>query len=316
MHNMKNGKVLITGAGGQLGAVLTNALGDIFKNEQLIVSDIKEFETPYTFYHLDVTKREDLEKIVKEEKVTQIYHLAALLSAKGENDPLLTRQINSTGMINVLEIARQYNVQKIFYPSSIAVFGKGANLEEASQFEPLIPSTVYGITKVEGELWANYYWKRYQLDVRSLRYPGVIGYQSMPGGGTTDYAVDIFHSALKGEKFNCFLKPDATLPMIYMEDAIRATLELMEAPAEQLKIRTSYNLHGFSFAPEDIYREIKKHIPAFEITYAPDFRQKIADDWPKKIDDRHARKEWNWRPKFGLENMTQDMIENLKPKIS
>lgn len=312
---MNKEKILITGAAGQLGSVLIHSLAEIYKEQQLIVSDIKAFDTPYTFYALDVADEKAVEEVVEKEGVDQIYHLAALLSATGEKNPLLTRAVNSQGLINILEAARKHEVSKVFFPSSIAVFGEGANPEKASQFEPLIPSTVYGITKVDGELWANYYWQKYQLDVRSLRYPGIIGHQSMPGGGTTDYAVDIFYAAIKGEKFECFLKEDARLPMIYMDDAIRATLELMEAPAEQLNIRTSYNLQGLSFTPQEIYEEIKKHIPGFEISYQPDFRQKIAESWPGEIDDQHARKDWKWEEDYDLAAMTEDMIKNLKLKI-
>jgi nucleoside-diphosphate-sugar epimerase len=315
-RKMSKDKILVTGAGGQLGAVLTEALNESYSTEQIIVSDIKSFDTAFPYCELDVTDKAALADLVQKESINQIYHLAAILSAKGEKDPLKTRHINTSGMMNVLEVSRQTEVRKIFYPSSIAVFGEGANLEEAKQYEPLVPSTVYGITKVDGELWANYYWERYQLDIRSLRYPGVIGYQSMPGGGTTDYAVDIFHAALKGDSFNCFLKKDTTLPMIYMDDAIRATMELMEAPAEKLNIRTSYNLHGLSFSPEEIYQEIKKHIPSFEINYKPDYRQKIAEGWPRKIDDTEARQDWAWSPNYDLQRLVGDMIKNLKQKIS
>jgi nucleoside-diphosphate-sugar epimerase len=204
----------------------------------------------------------------------------------------------------------------VFCPSSIAVFGEGINRDLATQNDVLIPKTVYGITKVAGELWTNYYWERYQLDVRSIRYPGVIGYQTLPGGGTTDYAVDIYHAAVEGKTFNCFLKPDARLPMIYMEDAIRGTMELMEAPKEDLSVRTSYNLQGFSFTPEEVYASIKKYMPNFEIQYKPDYRQKIAENWPQAIDDSKARADWGWKPAYNLDEMSIDMLENLKKQKS
>ena len=261
---------------------------------------------------MDVTDRKRLEEIVNKEGITQIYHLAAILSAKGEEKPLFTNDVNIQGLLNVLEVARKEQVRKVFCPSSIAVFGEGIQRDMARQQDVLIPKTVYGITKVAGELWTKYYWDRYQVDVRSLRYPGVVGYQTLPGGGTTDYAVDIYHAAVKGEDFSCFLKEDAKLPMIYMEDAIRATLELMEAPAEHIKQRTSYNLQGFSFTPAEIYASIKKYMPNFDISYEPDERQKIAEAWPRAIDDVEARKDWGWKPKFTLDEMTADMIENLQ----
>jgi len=307
-----NDKILITGAGGQLGGVLTEALGKIYPDKNIIVTDIRPFDSPHTFYEVDVTDLKRLEEIVHKEDITQIYHLAAILSAKGEEKPLFTNNVNIQGLLNVLEVARQKQVQKVFCPSSIAVFGEGIQRDMAHQQDVLIPKTVYGITKVAGELWTKYYWDRYQVDVRSLRYPGVVGYQTLPGGGTTDYAVDIYHAAVKGEDFSCFLKEDAKLPMIYMEDAIRATLELMEAPAEHIKQRTSYNLQGFSFTPAEIYASIKKYMPNFDIVYEPDERQKIAEAWPRAIDDKEAREDWGWKPNFTLDEMTADMLKNLQ----
>jgi nucleoside-diphosphate-sugar epimerase len=308
----KSDKILVTGAGGQLGGVLTESLARIYPDEQIFVTDIRPFTTPHPFYEVDVTDRNALATVVRKEGITQIYHLAAILSAKGEENPLFTQDVNIQGLLNVLEVARQEKVQKVFCPSSIAVFGEGIHRDRARQQDVLIPRTVYGITKVAGELWAKYYWDRYQVDVRSLRYPGVVGYQTLPGGGTTDYAVDIYHAAVKAEPFACFLKEDAELPMIYMEDAIRATLELMEAPAEKIRQRTSYNLQGFSFTPGEIYASIKKYIPNFVITYAPDHRQAIAEAWPRSIDDSEAREDWGWNPRFTLDEMTKDMIKNLR----
>ncbi len=312
---MRQEKILITGAGGQLGGVLTHALDQVYSTSQIIVSDINPIDSPYAFYNLDVTNKEKLAELIEKEKITQIYHLAAILSATGESNPMFTNHVNIQGLLNVLEVSRSTKIDKVFCPSSIAVFGEGIDREVARQNDVLIPRTVYGITKVTGELWSKYYWDRYGVDVRSLRYPGVIGYQSLPGGGTTDYAVDIFHSAVKGESFSCFLSEDTTLPMIYMEDAIRATLELMEAPADALTVRTSYNLQGMSFSPAELYSAIQKYIPNFEISYAPDERQKIAEAWPKTIDDHLAREDWNWKPGFQLDEMAKDMIFNLQSII-
>ncbi|SRR6056297_83250 len=313
---IKKDKILLTGAGGQLGQVMTDALSERYDTDQIIVTDIRSFDTPYSFYSVDVMDEKALETIVSKEKVTQIYHLAAILSAKGEENPLFTNEVNIKGLLNVLEVSRKNGVDKVFCPSSIAVFGQGINRELAAQDDVLIPKTVYGITKVAGELWTNYYWDRYQLDVRSIRYPGVIGYQTLPGGGTTDYAVDIYHAAVEGRTFECFLESDAKLPMIYMEDAIRGTMELMEAPANDISLRTSYNLQGFSFTPEEVYASIKKYMPNFEIKYKPDHRQKIAENWPQAIDDSQARSDWGWKPAYNLDQMSIDMLDNLKKQKS
>jgi threonine 3-dehydrogenase len=251
--------------------------------------------------------------IVAKYKVTQIYHLAAILSAKGEQEPLKTWHINMQTYFNVLEAARANGVSKIFYPSSIAVFGDQVD-DKAEQWSYLDPATVYGISKTAGENWSNYYFKRYGMDIRSLRYPGIIGYQSMPGGGTTDYAVDIYHKAVKGEVFECFLGEDTKLPMIYISDAMDATVRLMEAPKEKVTVRTGYNLAGMSFSPKEIAASIQKIIPEFKIVYKPDFRQEIADSWPKEIDDSTARKDWGWRPAYSLDKMTEEMITELRKK--
>ena len=253
-----------------------------------------------------------MNEVVEKYQINQIYHLAAILSAKGELNPLGTWDINMNGLFNILELAREKNIKKVFYPSSIAVFGPTTPPNQTPQDTVLTPTTVYGMSKVAGEYWTNYYFLKYGIDVRSVRYPGIIGYQSMPGGGTTDYAVDIFHEALKQQKFTSFLSEETELPMIYMEDAIRGTIELMNAPLEQVKIRTSYNLAAMSFTPKQIAAEIKKHIPSFEMTYAPDYRQAIADSWPNSIDDRIARKDWGWKEAFGLPEMVHDMLENLR----
>ncbi|CAG5070095.1 putative epimerase/dehydratase [Dyadobacter sp. CECT 9623] len=314
MISMKSENILVIGANGQIGSVLVEYLREIYGVGHVVASDIRqpEIETGI-FEQLDATNAQALAGLVKKYKVTQIYHLAAILSAKGEQEPLKTWDINMQTYFNVLEVARENQVEKIFYPSSIAVFGEQVDTK-AEQWSYLDPSTVYGISKVAGENWSNYYFKRYGMDIRSLRYPGIIGYQSMPGGGTTDYAVDIYHKAVKGEVFECFLKADTTLPMIYITDAMDATVRLMEAPKEKIAVRTSYNLAGVSFSPEEIAASIKQIIPDFEITYKPDFRQQIADSWPQLIDDANARKDWGWRPTYNIEKMTQEMIKELTKK--
>ncbi|MFC2127175.1 NAD-dependent epimerase/dehydratase family protein [Bacteroidota bacterium] len=310
---MEQEKILITGANGQLGSVLTLKLQERYGIDNVIATDLRPKDGYQGLFKvLDVTFYEVLENIVAEYKITQIYHLAAILSANGEKNPLNTWDINMKSLFNVLEVSRLYDVKKVFYPSSIAVFGSNLEKENIPQSANLTPSTVYGISKAAGENWANYYFHRYGLDVRSLRYPGVIGYQSLPGGGTTDYAVDIFHKAIRSEHFNCFLEEDTMLPMIYMEDAIRATIELMDAPAEDITIRTSYNLSSMSFTPKELAESIKKIYPDFQITYEPDFRQAIANSWPASINDDEVRNDWNWKPKFNLDLMTKDMIANLK----
>jgi nucleoside-diphosphate-sugar epimerase len=257
-----------------------------------------------------------IHSIIKQYSVTQIYQLAAILSAKGEQYPLKTWELNTKMMLNVFEVARKSAVNKVFFPSSIAVYGTKAPLQKSPQSAFLNPATVYGISKSAGENWAQYYFNKYNLDIRSIRYPGVIGYQSMPGGGTTDYAVDIYHSAVKKETFNCFLKADTKLPMIFMDDAIRATIELMQSPKENIKTRTSYNLGSMSLSPVQIYEAIKTKYPSFEIEYNLDFRQGIADNWPNSIDDKEARSDWGWEPKFDLKSMTSIMLEKLEDRYN
>lgn len=309
---MKQDRILIIGAGGQIGSVLTEALREVYQPDNVIASDLRDLgpqNGPVEV--LNALDPEALGEIVKKWKITQVYHLAAILSATGEKDPMKAWDINMRSLFNVLEISRERNLAKIYFPSSIAVFGLEAAPVNTPQYEVLIPETVYGISKVAGENWANYYYRRYGVDVRSLRYPGIIGYQSMPGGGTTDYAVDIYHYAIQGKPYECFLKDDTSLPMLYMSDAIRATLELMEAPADRLSVRTSYNLAGMSFTPAEIAASIKKQVPDFKITYKPDFRQAIADSWPGSIDDSAARADWGWKPEFDLDAMTKDMLHHL-----
>lgn len=313
---MTKDKILIAGGGGQLGTVLYQALNEKYGPENVILTDVRPLDSGSNpFEILNVTDYSQIVNIIRKYGVTKIYHLAAILSARGEADPTFTRQVNSDGFFNILRASVEENVKQVFYPSSIAVFGPDTP-KDAAQNINLLPTTVYGVTKASGEKWANYFHHRYGLDVRSLRYPGVIGYQSMPGGGTTDYAVTIFHSALKGEKFSCFLNKDEKLPMIYMDDAIRATLELMDADSSSILTRASYNVAGLSFTPEEIAAEIQKHIPDFVIEYAPDERQTIAASWPDSILDEEARKEWNWRPDYDLESLVADMIKNLSPKYN
>ncbi|WP_222861340.1 NAD-dependent epimerase/dehydratase family protein [Seonamhaeicola marinus] len=305
--------VLVIGANGQLGTVLTTALKERYGDGNVLASDIaKRTINTGLFEIIDATNFKLLDDIVKKYKVTQIYHLAAILSANGEKNPILSWEINTKTLLNVLEVSRLNAVEKVFYPSSIAVFGQNAPKENTPNNAFLDPETVYGISKVDGENWAQYYYKKYNLDVRSLRYPGVVGYQSLPGGGTTDYAVDIYHKAVIGQEFSCFLKADTKLPMIFIDDAIRATIELMEAPKSQIKIRTSYNISGVSFTPKEVAEAIKKNISDFSITYNPDFRQGIADNWPESIDDTKAREDWNWKPKYDLSAITEIMLEKLK----
>jgi len=309
--------VLIIGANGQLGSVLIKELQKIHGIDKVIASDVyslPNFEG--IFELLDATDIAAIRTIIKQYSITQIYHLAAILSAKGEAQPLQTWDLNMKMMLNVFEAARLTAINKVFFPSSIAVFGDQAPLENTPQSTFLNPATVYGISKAAGENWAQYYFTNYGLDIRSIRYPGVIGYQSMPGGGTTDYAVDIYHSAVNKQPYNCFLNADTKLPMVFMEDAIRATIELMEAPKENIKTRTAYNIGAMSFNPAEIFAEIKKVYPTFEVEYQPDFRQSIADKWPKSIDDNEARIDWNWKPRYDLQSMTAVMLEKLEEKYN
>jgi nucleoside-diphosphate-sugar epimerase len=308
-------KILVIGASGQIGVELTLALRKIYGNANVVASDLREqnplLEGTGPYVSLDVMNKEMLHVQVIRQNITQIYLLAAILSATGEKNPNLAWNLNMTGLLNVLDIAREEKIAKVYWPSSIAVFGPTSPKQNCPQQTIIEPITVYGISKYAGEFWCNYYHQRFGLDVRSLRYPGLISYKSDPGGGTTDYAVEIFHEALEEKKYECFLKEDTYLPMMYMPDAIRATIELMEAPAEKIAVRTSYNLSGMSFSPKEIAAVIKEHIPEFAISYKADYRQNIANSWPQSIDDTVARKDWGWKEEYDLKRMVKDMLENL-----
>jgi nucleoside-diphosphate-sugar epimerase len=310
-------KILVIGASGQIGVELTLALRKIYGNSNVVASDLREqnplLEGTGPYVSLDVMNKEMLHVQVIRQNVTQIYLLAAILSATGEKNPGLAWNLNMQGLLNVLDIAREEKLQKVYWPSSIAVFGPTSPRKNCPQQTIIEPMTVYGISKYAGEFWCNYFFQRYGVDVRSMRYPGLISYKSAPGGGTTDYAIEIFHDAIEDGHFTSFLKKDTYLPMMYMPDAIRATIELMEAPADKISVRTSYNVSAMSFSPEEIAAEIKKYIPGFTISYEPDYRQAIADSWPQSIDDSVARRDWGWKPEFDLSGMTKDMISNLQP---
>jgi nucleoside-diphosphate-sugar epimerase len=311
-------KILIIGAGGQIGVELALALRAKYGNQNVIASDIKEAHPLLAdgpFITLDVMNADAVRKVVQAEKITQIYLLAAILSATGEKNPLWAWDINMTSLLSILDICVQEKVNKLYWPSSIAVFGPTTPMDKTPQKTVLEPTTVYGISKYAGELWCQYYHNKYGLDVRSIRYPGLISWKSAPGGGTTDYAIDIYIEALEKGTYTCFLSENTYLPMMYMDDAIRATIELMEAPKEKIKNRLAYNLGGISFSPKEIAESIKKRIPSFTIDYAPDFRQAIADSWPNSIDDSLAQEEWGWKHEYNLEAMTDAMLNNLKIKL-
>ncbi len=305
-------KILVIGAGGQIGKELVEELCQIYGNENIVASDIKaESATPCVFEKLDVMDAQGIAATIKKHNVKEVYLLAALLSATAEKFPEKGWKLNMDGLLNVLELMREKVISKLFWPSSIAVFGPNTPKVNTPQYTVMEPSTVYGISKQAGERWCEYYFRRYGADVRSLRYPGLISYKSPPGGGTTDYAVDIYYEALAKARYECFLSKDTVLPMMYMPDALRATIGIMQADADKIKIRSSYNLAAISFSPEEIAAEIKSHIPSFEITYKPDSRQAIADSWPQSIDDSEARKDWGWKHNYTLSTMTTDMLKHL-----
>jgi len=306
-------KILIIGAGGQIGTELVLALRKLKGNDAVIAADIKEDcsdlikDGPYI--KMDVLDREFVRNFIIENKISEVYLLAALLSATAENNPAFAWKLNMEGLFTILDLAKEKHLKKVFWPSSIAVFGPTTPADNTPQVTVMEPTTVYGISKLAGERWCEYYAKQYNVDVRSIRYPGLISYTSLPGGGTTDYAVDIFYQAKMGNEFSCFLKEDTMLPMMYMEDAIRATIELMEAEESLIKIKSSYNLSGSSFTPKELAQSIQKEIPSFKISYFPDFRQKIADSWPNSINDDSARKDWGWSEKYTTEELVKVMLK-------
>jgi nucleoside-diphosphate-sugar epimerase len=309
-------KILIIGACGQIGTELTQQLRAIYGVENVIASDIRKLNIDVVnsgpFEVVNALDFNQIQHLVEIHKIDEVYLMAALLSATAEKNPSFAWDLNMNSLFHVLNLAKAGKIKKIFWPSSIAVFGPTTPKENTPQYTIMEPSTVYGISKQSGERWCEYYHNVFGVDVRSIRYPGLISWSSPPGGGTTDYAVDIFYKALSEKKYDCFLSSETKMPMMYMEDAIAATIQIMQAPAEQVKIRSSYNLAAMSFTPTELATEIKKHIPEFNISYNPDFRQKIADSWPASIDDSSARKDWNWCHKFDIESMTNDMLEHLK----
>ncbi|MCU0356050.1 MAG: NAD-dependent epimerase/dehydratase family protein [Cyclobacteriaceae bacterium] len=311
---MKKHKILIIGAGGQLGTELTQGLWNLYGKENVIATDIKDPQgilSQGNFEILDALKQKQLFDFIKKNSITQIYHLAAVLSATGEKNPKFAWNLNMDSLIHVLDAAVEFKLDRVYWPSSIAAFGPTTPKLNTPQHTVMDPTTIYGISKFAGERWCDWYFRNKGVDVRSLRYPGLIGYKSKPGGGTTDYAVDIYFKAITDKKYECFLKEDTYLPMMYMDDAVKATLDIMEAPKEKVKVRSSYNIAAMSFCPAEIAAEIRKHIPEFTISYNPDFRQSIADSWPKSIDDSAARKDWGWQPAFALASMTEDILQNL-----
>ncbi|MDX5420372.1 MAG: NAD-dependent epimerase/dehydratase family protein [Hymenobacteraceae bacterium] len=309
--------VLVIGACGQLGSELTLELRNMYGGSNVVAADIAapkqaDLRDSGPFEKVDVLDTKVLADLASNYKFKQIYHLAAVLSATGERNPKFAWKLNMDGLFNVLDLALEHKVEKVYWPSSIAVFGPNTPRQNTPQHTVMDPNTVYGISKQAGERWCEYYFEKYGLDVRSLRYPGLIGYKALPGGGTTDYAVDIYHKALEGETYECFLSENTYLPMMYMPDALKSTLDLMHAPAEQVKVRSSYNLSAMSFSPEEIAASIRKFIPDFKITYKPDYRQQIADSWPQSVDDSAAQQDWGWKPAYDLDAMTEDMLLNLK----
>jgi nucleoside-diphosphate-sugar epimerase len=309
---MEADTILVTGACGQIGSELVMALRERY---HVIASDLKEptdeIKNSGVFERLDVLNKTSVAGLIKKYNVKQVYHLAALLSATGEKNPELAWRVNMKGLRSILDCCVEAGVKKLFFPSTIAVFGPTSPQINTPQHCCMEPNTIYGISKQAGERWCDYYFQKRGLDVRSIRYPGLISYKTKAGGGTTDYAVDIFFEASKNKTYECFLSEDTTLPMMYMPDAIRGTIELMEAPAEKIRIRSSYNFSSLSFSPKELAETIQKIIPDFSITYQPDFRQSIADSWPKSIEDNFAREDWNWKPQFNLEQMCLDMIKNI-----
>ncbi|MDP5092794.1 MAG: NAD-dependent epimerase/dehydratase family protein [Polaribacter sp.] len=311
-------RILVLGASGQIGTELTQKLRELYGNQQVIASDIKEGTTEMMasgpFEVLDATDKESILQVILKHEINQVYLLAAMLSATAEKFPQKAWDLNMNSLLAVLDLAKEKHIQQVYWPSSIAVFGPTTPKNNTPQKTIMEPSTVYGISKLSGEFWCNYYHQKFGVDVRSLRYPGIISWKTKPGGGTTDYAVDIYFKALEEKKFTCFLSENTRLPMMYMQDAVNATIQLMQAKSTDIKIRTSYNLSAIDFTPKEIADEIKKHIPDFKIDYEPDSRQQIADSWPSSIDDSEARNDWNWKHQFDLSSMTTEMLKNLAKK--
>lgn len=312
-------KILVTGALGQIGSELVSELRKRYGDQAVIASDIKEISQVSEEFHpyekLDVLDKAGLAHVVEKHNIDVIHHLAAILSAAGEKNPQVCFDVNVLGLYNVLEVARAMGIRQIVCPSSIAVFGPETPQDNTPQQTIILPKTMYGVSKAAGELICDYYVAKYNMDIRGLRYPGLISHKTLPGGGTTDYAVEIFYEAIMHQKYTCFLKADTVLPMMYMPDAIRGTIDLGEADFSQLKNHSNFNFAAMSFSCEEIAQAIKKHIPAFEIDYQPDFRQSIADSWPKSIDDSAARQEWGWKHEYDLSKMTEDMLKNLWKKL-
>jgi len=308
-------KILVIGAAGQIGTELVLTLRQSKGADNVIASDLKEPNKAVLaggkFVQLDILDEPAVRSVINDNCITEVYLLAALLSATAEKNPMFAWKLNMDGLFNVLNIAKEGIVKKVFWPSSIAVFGPSSPKENTPQTTIMEPITVYGISKQAGERWCEYYFRQYGVDVRSIRYPGLISYKSLPGGGTTDYAVDIYYKALENASFTCFLDENMKLPMMYMEDAIRATIELMDAPIENVKTRSSYNIAGMSFSPKEIAQSIQNHISDFEINYSIDYRNKIAETWPDSISDSNAREDWNWKARYDLNEMTKNMLENL-----
>jgi len=312
-------KILIIGACGQIGTELTHQLRAIYGNENVIASDIRKLNHPVVndgiFEVVNALDYNQIQHLVEKYQITDVYLMAALLSATAEKNPAFAWDLNMNSLFHVLNLAKAGWIKKIFWPSSIAVFGPTTPKNQTPQYTIMEPTTVYGISKQTGERWCEYYHQQYGVDVRSIRYPGLISWTTPPGGGTTDYAVDIYYKAISEGKYTCFLSEETELPMMYMNDAIRATIEIMQAPAEKIKIRSSYNLSAISFTPKQITEEIQKHYPNFEVTYEPDFRQKIADSWPNSVNDNEAREDWNWKHQFDLNAMTFEMLTNLEKTL-
>lgn len=309
-------KILIVGAAGQIGSELTEKLRSIYGTTNVVASDINTNNETLVnsgpFEIIDAKNFDQLKTCIVNHDITTVYLMAAMLSASAEKNPMSAWELNMESLFHVLNLAKDGFIQKIFWPSSIAVFGPTTPKVNTPQHTIMEPSTVYGISKLTGERWCEYYHKKFGVDVRSLRYPGILSYKTLPGGGTTDYAIDIFHKALSDQKYECFLTANSTLPMMYMDDAIDATIKLMQAPKEVISLRSSYNLAAISFNPEELAQSIKNYIPNFEIQYKPDFRQSIADSWPNSIDDSVAREDWNWQHRYNLEAITNKMINGLK----